>query len=50
MIISALSLFFVGNWERKNKFRIGLKKRRERWESLKLRFQKLFIKLKFKRT
>jgi len=50
MIISAIFLFFVGNWERKNKIRIGLKKRNERWESLKLRFQKLFIKLRFIRT
>ncbi|MBA7513188.1 hypothetical protein ES705_05198 [subsurface metagenome] len=50
MIISAISLFFVGNWERKNKIRKGLKKRHERWESLKLRFQKLFVKLRFKRT
>lgn len=46
MIISAILLFFVGNWERKNKIRIGLKKRHERWESLKLRFQKLVIKFK----
>ncbi len=50
MIISAVYLFFVDNWEKKNKIRIGLKMRNEHWKSLKLRFQILLIKLGFKKT
>ncbi|MHA1466615.1 MAG: hypothetical protein ACTSP6_00875, partial [Promethearchaeota archaeon] len=50
MIICSILLFLIGRRERINKIRIGLRKRNEPWELLKLRFQKLFIKLRFKRT
>ena len=40
MIISAISLFFVGNWERKNKIRLGLiNKKSKKWN----KFKKLFL-------
>jgi len=46
MIISAISLFFVGRWERRNKIALGVTKiKKNGWKEFKERLKKIFEKI-----